>query len=81
MPKITIGLRDGSKFWVGITGLKNPIRDTLRLEAMIEAMVILMYQGHQTNRKSLSRIKIKHFPRRTGKRKYLSTSSRYNIFP
>ena len=50
---------------------------TLRLEAM----VILIYEGHQTNGKTLSRIKIKHFPRRTGKRKYLSTSSRYNIFP
>ena len=28
MPKITLaGLRDCTKFWVGITGLKNPIGD------------------------------------------------------
>ena len=60
------GLRDCSKFWVKITGLKNAIRDTLRHEAM----VFFIYQEKQTNRNTLFRIKIKHFPRRTGKRKY-----------
>ena len=27
MPKITLGITDCSKFWVRITGLKNPIGD------------------------------------------------------
>ena len=31
MPKITLGITGLHEFWVGITGLKNPIGDPLRL--------------------------------------------------
>ena len=77
LPKIIIGIKGFfSKFWVRITGLKNAIRDTLRHEAMI----FFIYQGNQTNRNTLSCIKIKHFPRRTDKPKYLFIASRYNKY-
>ena len=45
MPKKPLGLRDCSKFWIGITGLKNPIGDHL-LQHNRSIKTLYMYEGN-----------------------------------